>query len=361
VKFGLRLVRVLEAMMKPPPTFAGLEGLLAHGQRDGFDIRPTLLRVLTDLYLQKPTHPVEDERYYTELALRLIDSADVEARIAIAARLALYAAAPRAVIMRLAHDPIEIAAPILKFSSCLTPADLEAIAADCGPAHAAVIAARAQPDAKRPDVRGREEAIPAADPAPGVDREAEELTEIFFASSAMERRLILLNLDYAAPASIDLPQANAAVQRLEAAALQHKMDSFAHEIESALSVSGALARRIVADAGGEPVVVAAKALRAPRAVLERILLCANPRIGQSVQRVYDLVTRYEEISTQAALRLVAIWQCAHPRERARQRSPLLPRRAPFDLARPTSAAVNHRLGERSSNVAMDRRGSGTAY
>ena len=64
-------------MVKPPPTFASLEGLLDHGRRDGFDIRPTLLRVLTDLYLQKAAHPLEDERYYTELTLRLIGSAAI--------------------------------------------------------------------------------------------------------------------------------------------------------------------------------------------------------------------------------------------------------------------------------------------
>ena len=74
-------------MAKPPPTFARLEGLLEHGQRDGFDIRPTLLRVLTDLYLQKSSHPADDERYYTELALRLINSTDVPARAAVAERL----------------------------------------------------------------------------------------------------------------------------------------------------------------------------------------------------------------------------------------------------------------------------------
>src|SRR5438874_9190428 len=98
-------------MIKPPPAFAGLEGLLEHGQREGFDIRPTLLRVLTDLYLQKPTHTLEDERYYTELALRLIGSTDVSTRAAIAERLATYPAAPRPVIERLARDVIEVAAP----------------------------------------------------------------------------------------------------------------------------------------------------------------------------------------------------------------------------------------------------------
>ena len=33
------------------------------------------LRVLTDLYLQKRTHPLEDERHYTELALRALHTA----------------------------------------------------------------------------------------------------------------------------------------------------------------------------------------------------------------------------------------------------------------------------------------------
>src|SRR3979490_863670 len=112
-------------MAKPPPTFASLEGLLDHGQRDGFDIRPTLLRVLTDLYLQKPTHPPPDERYYTELA-----------RAAVAERLAPYPAAPRAVILRLARDVIDVAGPILRHSQSLTAADLEAITVDCGTAHA---------------------------------------------------------------------------------------------------------------------------------------------------------------------------------------------------------------------------------
>ena len=75
-------------------------------------MRTTLLRVLTHLYLQRPTHPPEDEHYYTELALRLIDAADLSERAALAARLAPYPSAPQAVIARLARDVIEVAAPI---------------------------------------------------------------------------------------------------------------------------------------------------------------------------------------------------------------------------------------------------------
>ena len=37
-------------------------------------MRSALLRVLTDLYVQKPKHTADEERHYTELALRLIES-----------------------------------------------------------------------------------------------------------------------------------------------------------------------------------------------------------------------------------------------------------------------------------------------
>ena len=45
--------------------FPKLEGLDSLARRDGVDIRPTLVRVLTDLYVQKPTHTSEEERHYT--------------------------------------------------------------------------------------------------------------------------------------------------------------------------------------------------------------------------------------------------------------------------------------------------------
>jgi hypothetical protein len=69
-------------------------------------------------------------------------------------------------------------------------------------------------------------------------------------------------------------------------------------------------------------------------VLERILLFVNPRIGQSVQRVYELATRYDEISTQAALHLVAIWQAADPRDQDAPRQQPVGRRPGPEVARP---------------------------
>src|SRR5436305_13883707 len=125
--------------------FAKLEGLDSLARRDGVDIRPTLVRVLTDLYVQKPTHSSEEERHYTELAWRLIDSVDLATRATIAKKLGAYAGAPHAVVRRLARDVIEVAEAILRHSRSLTGADLDAIARDFGAGHASIIAERRAP------------------------------------------------------------------------------------------------------------------------------------------------------------------------------------------------------------------------
>ena len=291
-------------MMKLPAAFAGFEDFCDLGHGDGVDMRPTLLRVLTDLYLQRPTHTPEDERYYTELALRLIEATDVPERASLAARLAPFPSAPRAVIDRLARDTIDVARPILERSPCLTAADLAAIAEDRGGAHAAIIAMRPPASAQ------------AADPAETARAEACELSELFYTADAAERRLILVNLDYASltpsppPANIQ----RADVWRLESAALQHNTETVLRELERMLGVSRAQARRIVDDELGAPIVVAAKAINLAADVLQRMLLFMNPRVGQSVNRVYELAELYSEISVDAARRMVTIWRDADETE-----------------------------------------------
>src|SRR5262245_21328232 len=104
--------------MKALAAFAGLEGLFDRAEGNGVDMCSTLLRVLTDRYLQRPIHTPEDEHYYTELALRLIDATEVSERAALAARLASYPSAPKPVLERLARDVIEVAGPILQHFAC---------------------------------------------------------------------------------------------------------------------------------------------------------------------------------------------------------------------------------------------------
>src|SRR6202045_566210 len=94
------------------PTLSSLNGLADIGLRSGVDMRPTLIRVLTDLYVQKLTHTAEEERHYTELALRLLDGVDVATRATVAGRLARHLAPPLRVMERLARDLPGVAEPV---------------------------------------------------------------------------------------------------------------------------------------------------------------------------------------------------------------------------------------------------------
>ena len=97
-------------------------------------MRPTLLRVLTDLYVQKLAHTPDEERHYTELALRLLDAVDVPTRAAVAGRLSRHLSPPLRVIERLAADLPDVAAP-LRAHRLLQPA--AAAPAQAVPAHTA--------------------------------------------------------------------------------------------------------------------------------------------------------------------------------------------------------------------------------
>jgi hypothetical protein len=245
-----------------------LNGLVELGNRGGVDIRPTLLRVMTDLYVQKPKHTQQEEQQFTELALRLIDLVDAKTRALVAARIAGYAPAPAAVRRRLLAEHITLKVPTIEIDD---------------------------PDG----------------PFAGSKAAAEELSELFFTASAEERKLILLNLPYAPlpPAALIPPAvARESTHRLEAAALGHNIELFARELERTLGIPREQARRMIDDESGEPIVVAAVALGMPAAVLQRILLCLNPAISQSVQRVYELALLHEYIEFEVALRLIAIWQ-----------------------------------------------------
>jgi uncharacterized protein (DUF2336 family) len=322
-------------MMEFPSAFPGLEDLVDPGQGNQIDMRPTLLRVLTDLYLQRDTHPPEDERYYTELTLRLIAATGCEARAALAERLASYPSAPRAVMERLARDVIEVAAPVLRRSTCLTDCDLAAIAAEFGGAHADIIAERRSTISSAPQPPHSEHCEP---------KNFCELAELFYAAGPAERRLILINLDYApiTPAQPTACIVRAHTWRLETAALQHNTEAVIHELERALGISRAQARRIIGDESGEPIVVAAKALGLPADVLQRVLLFMNPRIGQSVDRVFALAELYGKVSVDAARRLIAIWRASDKVEGPRAGHEPVPWRMAAENARRALSEVSRR-------------------
>jgi hypothetical protein len=322
--------------VKPAPNLEGLDRLAF---REGVDIRPTLVRVLTDLYVQKPAHTAEEERHYTELVLRLIDEVDISTRAIVARKLATYPEAPAPVLRRLARDAIEVAEPVLKHSLRLTGPDLMAVIQDFGPRYAEVIAKRRPADPANAVAATAATAGPDdSDTVPAAGGSDIRLGELFLAADSAERRVILANLDLEiAPTAIRQPDP-AAWARLEAAALQRRPDDFVSEIERALAVTPADARRIVEDQGGEPLLVAAKALAMPAPVLLRVLLFLNPVIGQSVPRVFDLAQLYDRLAPQAATRIIASLRETAPLPRRAAHRPLLWDDQPDRGRRPAASA-----------------------
>jgi uncharacterized protein (DUF2336 family) len=304
------------------PIVPNLEGLEDLTRLRGVDTRPTLARVLTDLYVQKSAHTLDEEVHYTELVLRLLDAVDVPTRAVVAGKLAAYPAAPRAVVLRLARDMIDVAEPVLRHSPCLPGPELIAIMEECGPLHAAAIAARRSRAADgAPAAEGR---APSARPsaasllprssqwrrAAAVAEAAAPvamgigLGELFLMASSEERRVIIDSLDAGDRTAHPLA-ASETIARLEAAALARKGDDFARELERALGLGAQMAQRIVDDPTGEPLLLAVKALGMSSEVLVRILLFLNPKIGESVSRVFALAQLYLDLPYAAALQLVA--------------------------------------------------------
>ena len=310
------------------PGTPNLDGLDDLARLRGVDTRPTLARVLTDLYVQKPAHTLDEETHYTELVLRLLDGIDIATRAVVAQKLATYPAAPRAVVLRLARDAIDVAEPLLRYSPCLPGVELATIADECGPLHAAAIAARrtfadAIPrplSARVPATRPSASPLPRSSQWRQVIGEAEAvaappaengLGELFLKATSDERRVIIANLDPAEPIP---PRAvpSESIERLEAAALGRRPAEFAGELQRALGITGEIARRIVDDNGGEPLLIAAKALDMSSQVLVRILLFVNPAIGESVARVFALTQLYLDMPRAAALQLIASLRSAAP-------------------------------------------------
>lgn len=283
--------------MEAPEIF-GLEALTALGSRSGLDMRPTLLRVLTDLYVQRVAHSAAEQRHYTELALRLLEAVDIPTRVAVAKRFARYPSPPLRVLQALARDLPKVAAEIAAHPLLQPPT---AMSAPPGTRNGDFAARDAAPG-DRPALRAFE-AIDFAF--------AGKLTEAFFAANAQERALILRNLHIVAPPQRRPTlgaQQPAIAEQLEKAVLTHHHQDFTQHLAGALRIPRTLARRIAEDNLGEPVLVALKAFDIPREVLYRILLFLNPAVGHSVERVHALAALFEEMTTASADSMVAIWQ-----------------------------------------------------
>jgi Uncharacterised protein conserved in bacteria (DUF2336) len=274
--------------MTTSPLFPGFDGLLTLSRREGVDIRPTLLRVLTDLYVQTSKHTTDEERQFIELTSRLIDEVDDATRAAVRARLAIYPGTPAETLRKLGLRPARPDQP--------------------------VPLARAIPS----PLPERVPATPPADAplrlAPNLSMQpadAAEISNMFFGAKGSERVSILHSLaGTPLKASPRIPEARAlrAIETLEMAAFAVDVENFTLELGETLILPARMAAQVVDDPGGEPLACAAKALGMPSPVFQRVLLFLNPEIGTSVRTVYRLSRLYDDLSERSALVMLAAWR-----------------------------------------------------
>jgi len=260
--------------------------LMTLSRREGVDIRPTLLRVLTDLYVQASAHSADEERQFVELTSRLIDEVDDATRAAVRARLAIYPGTPAEILGKLGIRP---AVP------------------DRHVPLAWEIPVSAPPPAKPPT----EAELRIAANLSMQPKDAAEINDIFSRASASERALILYNLHdtpLRAAARIPAARARRAVETLEMAAFAEDVENFTLELGETLILPWRVATQVVNDPGGEPLACAAKALDMPDAVFQRVLLFLKPEMGSSVHTVYRLARLYERLSERSALVMLAAWR-----------------------------------------------------
>ena len=280
------------------PMFHGFDGLMTLSRREGVDIRPTLLRVLTDLYVQTSDHTLDEERQFAELATRLIDEVDDATRAAVRARLAIYPNTPREIAWKLQ----------LKYTANKQPAVLE------DDEHVLLDDTFIDPAADIEIVSEPEAPMAPAMPAPTLSMQpddAAKLIEMFLAADKSHRAQMLRGLTdtpLKPSTPVDPRRAARAVTALEQAALAVDSAGFAAELADALILTSKVATQIVNEPGGEPLACALKALGMPGESYQRVLLFLNPSLGASVMDVYRLARLYEVIELRTALIMLAAWR-----------------------------------------------------
>jgi hypothetical protein len=258
-------------------------------RREGVDIRPTLLRVLTDLYVQTNTHTDDEVRQFVELTSRLIDQVDDATRAVVRARLSVYPSTPVPIMRKLGLQPPR-------------------------PEQRVPLAARIpeQPPAP-PPARPPTEAQLRLSALSMQPSDAAEISAMFFSGTAGERALILHNLSEAPlkpAARITAARTARAIETLEMAAFAADVENFTLELGEALILPARIAAQVVNDPSGEPLACAMKALDMPGPLFQRVLLFLNPEFGASVNNVYRLSRLYDRLSERSALIMLAAWRGA---------------------------------------------------
>jgi len=360
--------------------------------QEGVDVRPILVRVLTDLFIQKPHHAPEEVARYEELALQLIETVDAHTRAIVARKLADEPRAPRRLIDRLLQDEPAVAAPILARCAAVPRHVLLTVALDGGAIEASAIALRSDIDSDiirilshHPDDLVLESLVanPAAKPgeaslaalvgralaAPPLasavlrreDFDAAGLAPLYLLASRERRAEIRQALESrpTRPAFAARPVRNAdAVDAalVEAATETGRSHVIVEALGEALGLKPEQAAWLASEPSGEAFVMMLRAAGVDSDSIARALLIAQPDIAGSVARFFELVEVAETTSRAVAGDIVAALARTEPRAPARHEPLLDPSGSPERAGAARAAPRARRTFSRAGDVATRQRG-----
>ncbi len=315
-----------------------LLGLARLGSGGGLDMRPVLLRVLTDLFVSRAHHGYDEIRQFETIALGLLDKTDSATKIIVAEKLALCGAAPRSLAERLVSEGGPAAAAMLARSTVLPRAWL--LCAAMGEAGDLAEAVAGRPDldsnlcqilAARPEIEiiralaansgapldpagfralaaraAGDRALAAALCARSAS--PRDIAPLFLYASHRQRIAILLDArraDLGQPAQAGPSQTEAATAaEIESAAMKGDLTLMAAIVARALGSTLSAAREFAEDTNGEAFALVLCALRTGVDAAARIFMCLDPAIAHNVERVRALVRITADTAPATALRLV---------------------------------------------------------
>jgi hypothetical protein len=266
----------------------------------------------------------------------------------VAQRLAAYSGTPPAVALKLARDEMAVAEPLLRQSRALGAAELHEVLDLKSVPHAIAVATRPDlPESVADRIAGRTSAA-------RVEAQAtpdQPIALRFLEAGEAERQGIFAALERLGPPELEAWRRDihsSVIERLERAALGQQRAEFARILDHSVGIPIEVASRIVADAGGEPLLVVLRALRTPPETVHRVLLFLNPEIGQSVPRVFALAQLYEKLAEPVAQYLAQGWR------RAPRRPQHMPQVA-LDASDRRDARAVHRDTRAPASMPADRR------
>jgi uncharacterized protein (DUF2336 family) len=330
---------------------SGLEGLVALGRHGGLNMKPILLRVITDQFVSQPRHPARDIGQYEELARQLIADVDVPTALAVARRLGGHPDAPAAIIEKLLDKDTEVAAALFEVGAPVDRAKLAEHAEWGSLAEATAIAGRRNLDANTATALARRLesevlcALAANKDAPldahsvsylvqrgRTDRELGLVllarTDLTFDRSTL---FLLANSEQRAEvlAAARLGGSSGGRERQPAShdvgamadlAAAQKWTHFAIELATRLGCNPRGVQEIIRDKSGEPLAVALAALGMDPADAARIFLSSEPDIAHSMDRIRVLTRITSDLTVPAARRVLsAMLGQSLPSEAARHR------------------------------------------